>query len=306
MPARKRPADDTLLPLRAPKQPKRTANHPLGGNSSPTQGEVLFARWCAVSMDVMHLLKDTLLSVVGGEYPVLKDGVERCSSTCHYKVGRDAATSLPVSASSNRLPAENGDASGPIPSPPPSPPPPPPPRASTSAHRLPPRLPIPAFPVDANASSHRTQLSTSAPAAAGIHRRIQSSQPNADISQPPVHPNHARSRPNAVASTSKTTLPAREDPKVSGFPGGPQSTGLMSPPSTQASESSIYSVVTRQYPEVGAALQQAAPRRKKSTKKYIERPHILAKEVSRIYCVLRHSADASASTKPGCRRRTRS
>ena len=217
---------------------------------------------------------------------------------------RNTQDTPPVSAPPHPLPVEDGYTSGHIPSPPLTPPPPLPPRAATSSHRLPARQPIPTF---SAASTTSKQLSTSAPAVPDMHQRVLSAQPNGDIRVPPSQPpKYVNARVNAIASTSRTPLLPREDPKVSGFPGGPQSTGLMSPPSTQASESSIYSVVTRQYPEVGAALQQAAPKRKKSTKKYIERPHILAKEVSRIYYILRHSVDASASTKPGCRRRTRS
>ncbi|TBU64826.1 hypothetical protein BD310DRAFT_805286 [Dichomitus squalens] len=258
MPATKRPADDAILPLRVPKQPKRTTTHPLGGNSSPSQYEALLARWSKVGMEFVALMKDTVLSVIGS--------------------GRDAPESLSVPPPTNNLPAANGHASGPIPSPSPSPPPAPPPRASTSAHRIPTRPRIPPFPTEPGTSSHTAiQLSTSAPAATETHRRIQSSQSNVDVSQPPIRLKYVPPRPNAVASTSKTTLPALEDPKVSGFPGGAQSTGLMSPPSTQASESSIRSAVTQKYPEVGAALQQERRRRKRSAK-YIERPHIHAKE----------------------------
>ena len=91
---------------------------------------------------------------------------------------------------------------------------------------------------------------------------------------------------NAVASTSKTTLPAPEAPKVSGFAGDTRASGLMSPPSTQASESSVRSAVTQRYPEVGAALAENAHRRKKPTKQYVEREHIHAKQVSSVHvCV---------------------
>ena len=222
---------------------------------------------------------------------------------------RNTQDTLPVSAPPQQLPFEDGYASGHIPSPPPTPPPAPPPRASTSTHRLPARQPIPTF---SAAPTTSKQLSTSAPAVHGIHQRVHSAQPNGDISLPPSQPaKYVNARANAVASTSKTTLPAREDPKVSGFPGGAKSTGLMSPPSTQASESSIVTTrnaVAQRYPEVGAALQERdrQRRRKVSTKKYIQREHIHAKQVSETSNMATRAAlTAAISTRHGCKKRRR-
>ncbi len=55
----KRRASDTLLPLRASKQPRTTTHHPLGGNSTPSQDYALLARWTRLTVDFMHILKDT-------------------------------------------------------------------------------------------------------------------------------------------------------------------------------------------------------------------------------------------------------
>ena len=291
MPATKRRNDDAILPLRAPKQQKTTASHPLGGNSSPSQHEALLSRWVALGKEFMDAVRVTISFFTGGEWLVFRATACRCLRTCHPQVGRDARDTLPVTAHSPSLPVEDGYASRLIPSPPPTPPPAPPPRASTSTHRLPTRQPIPTFSAEPTTSKLPTQLSTSAPAAPGIHQPARPARPNGSISLPPSQPaKYANARANAVASTSKTTLPAREDPKVSGFPGGAQSTGLMSPPSTQASESEIHSAVnavTQRYPEVGAALQEhdRQRRRKVSTKKYIQREHIHAKQVGGVSSV---------------------
>ena len=111
---------------------------------------------------------------------------------------------------------------------------------------------------------------------------------------------------NAVASTSRQPLPDAQGAKVSGLPAADtKSTGLMSPPSTQASTASIVSAVTERWPEVGVALGQN-PRRKKrqSAKPYVEREHIHAKEASfSVDAPKPHvSADGWCSTRRACRR----
>ncbi|KAI8995349.1 hypothetical protein BD414DRAFT_378946, partial [Trametes punicea] len=255
--AQKRSASESLLPLRAPKQPRRTANHPLGGNSSPSQDEALFARWTKLGTDLTHILRDTFLSM------------NPCEAA--------DADALPVFAPSHAPP--NGDLPEPpaIPSPPPSPPPPLP-RVSTTSRQLPPRPAIPIFPTDLVVHHQRSQLSTSAPAANDVHQRYQSRQNLGATQSRPILSKYASMQANAVASTSKNTLSSLEAPKVSGLHGDTRSAGLMSPPSTQASESSLRSAVTQQYPEVGAALAETAQKRKKSVKSYIEREHIHAKQ----------------------------
>lgn len=190
-----------------------------------------------------------------------------------------------------------------IPSPPPSPPPPP--RASTS-RQLPPRKAIPVFSATSPTHQQTTQLSTSAPAASSIHQRVQSHR-NLIASQPTVIlSKYASMQSNAVASTSKRTLASPEAPKVSGFRGDTMSSGLMSPPSTQASESSIRTVVAQRYPEVGAALEDSTHRRRKSVKKYVEREHIHAKQVRNPCgraCAGGAMTDGRRSIKRACRRR---
>ncbi|CDO72453.1 hypothetical protein BN946_scf184977.g154 [Trametes cinnabarina] len=163
-----------------------------------------------------------------------------------------------------------------MPSPPPSPsPPPPPPRASNSSRQLPSRPAIPAFPSDPVIQGQLGRPSISAPDVRNIHQRTQSHQSVGASQSRPILSKYASMQANAVASTSKNTLEAS---KVSGLHGDTRSAGLMSPPSTQASESSLRSAVTQQYPEVGAALAETAQRRQKSIKKYIEREHIHAKQ----------------------------
>ncbi len=184
--------------------------------------------------------------------------------------------SLPVFASSQASSEEDLREQTSIPSPPPSPPPPP--RASTS-RQLPPRKAIPVFPANSATHHQATQLSTSAPAASSIHQRVQSHR-NPVASQPTIIlSKYASMQPNAVASTSRRTLTSPEAPKVAGFRGDTRSSGLMSPPSTQASESSIRTEIAQRYPEVGAALEDSTHRRRKSVKKYVEREHIHAKQV---------------------------
>lgn len=62
MPSIKRRADDSLLPLRAPKQRKTTAHHPCGGNSSPAQFESLGSRWLNLGKQFMTVMRDTLIA----------------------------------------------------------------------------------------------------------------------------------------------------------------------------------------------------------------------------------------------------
>ncbi|KAH9890937.1 hypothetical protein C8Q73DRAFT_605835, partial [Cubamyces lactineus] len=255
--ARKRPASETLLPLRAPKQARTTISHPLGGNSTPSQDEALLARWSKLSWEFMQVLRDTFVVFNPCECPAgSTPSVTKCA--------------LPANEGSPELVI--------MPSPPATPPPPPPPRASTSTRHLPPRPAIPSFPSDPPTHGSRPQLSTSAPAANGIHQRLQPHQNSSAAQARPILSKYANMQTNAVASTSKNTLASLDVPKVSGLHGDTRAAGLMSPPSTQASESSLRSAVTQKYPEVGAALAESAHRRKKSTKKYIEREHIHAKQ----------------------------
>ncbi|KAI0824098.1 hypothetical protein BC628DRAFT_1379813 [Trametes gibbosa] len=243
MPSHKRAASETLLPLRAPKQARTTTYHPLGGNSSPSQNEALLTRWTRLGTEFMHVLRDTIISIASLGKP-------------------SDADALPFSAPSQRHVEDELQEHNSMPSPPPSPsPPPPPPRATTSTRQLPPRPAIPNFP--ARQLSHQTQvkpLSTSAPVTHGTHQRVQTQQPNA-YTHRPILTKYASMQGNAVASTSKSAMPPVDAPK--------------------ASESSIRSAVTQTYPEVGAALAETSThRRKKSVKKYIEREHIHAKQVS--------------------------
>ncbi|KAH9853156.1 hypothetical protein C2E23DRAFT_698922, partial [Lenzites betulinus] len=262
MPSHKRPASETLLPLRAPKQRRTTTHHPLGGNSSPSQNEALFARWTRLGMEFWSVLRDTVVSITSCEFGTPSDS--------------DAMPSGPSRPHIGDYPQERAA----MPSPPPSPPPPPPPRATTSARQLPPRPAIPTF--SRSRDAHQSQpksLSTSAPAANEIHERVQPQQPNPYVYKP-ILTKYASMQANAVASTSKSTIPPAEAaPKVSGFPDDTRSSGLMSPPSTQASESSIRSAITQTYPEISAALAEThTHRRKRSAKKYVEREHIHAKQ----------------------------
>ncbi|RPD63186.1 hypothetical protein L227DRAFT_417057 [Lentinus tigrinus ALCF2SS1-6] len=257
----KRRASDTLLPLRAPKQPRITTHHPLGGNSTPSQDYALLARWTRLTVDFMHILKDTasfFLRLTGG------------------------TQEEPIYVPSRSVSAPVADEPGTIPSPPPSPPPARPPQYATKVsapRKLPPRQPIPIFPAPPTTSHQLNQLSTSAPAAHGIHQRVQSGR-DSGREQRPYLKAYANMETNAVASTSKNTLSGPYDHKVSDLHEDPRSTGLMSPPSTQDSTSSIVSQATQTYPELGAALQQNARKRRKSVKGYVEREHIHAKAVS--------------------------
>ncbi|KAI0651615.1 hypothetical protein C8Q79DRAFT_48362 [Trametes meyenii] len=241
MVTRKRAASETLLPLRAPKQRRTTVQHPSFGYSSASQYEGLGARWMRLFNDFSRIARDTV------------------NTFNPFRWGDDA-DELPTVQPPNAPMANGYPLHEQILSPPPSPTPSPPrpPRASTSARHLPPR---PAIPIYAPApATHRqpTQLSSSAPAASSIHQRTQS-HPNLAAERPrPILTKYASMQANAVASTSKSALPTLEAPK--------------------ASESSLRSAVTQQYPEVGVALEQSTHRRKKSVKKYIEREHIHAKQ----------------------------
>ncbi|KAI0670138.1 hypothetical protein C8Q78DRAFT_946475, partial [Trametes maxima] len=261
MVTRKRAASETLLPLRAPKQRRTTVQHPSVGDSSASQYEGLAARWMRVFNDLSRVARDTV------------------NTFNPFRWG-DNASELPTVQPSNAPMVNDYPPHEQILSPPPSPTPSPPrpPCASTSARHLPPRPAIPIF-TTAQATHHqRSQFSSSAPAASSIHQRVHSHSNLAAEKPRPILTKYASMQTNAVASTSKSTLPTLEAPKVSGFPGDTRSSGLMSPPSTQASESSLRSAVTQQYPEVGVALEQSTHRRKKSVKKYIEREHIHAKQ----------------------------
>ncbi|KAI0082254.1 cysteine proteinase [Panus rudis PR-1116 ss-1] len=59
MNVRKRRADDSLLPLRAPKIPRTTVTHHLGGNPSPNQDEGLLARWTYFFSEGANLMFET-------------------------------------------------------------------------------------------------------------------------------------------------------------------------------------------------------------------------------------------------------
>lgn len=196
-------------------------------------------------------------------------------------VGGTTEDSLPRYASEPPISTNVSEVEqGPIPSPPPSPPPLPPPPTSNAPRKLPSRQPIPSFPLDAGTFQQHNQARTSAPANHGVHQRDQSGQESNRAEQRPYLRTYANMQSNAVASTSKNTLSVPQDPKVSGLPRDAHSTGLMSPPSSQDSVASIRSIVTQAYPDVATALQQNPRRRQKSGKQYIEREHILAKQVS--------------------------
>ncbi|RDX56114.1 hypothetical protein OH76DRAFT_597513 [Lentinus brumalis] len=254
----KRRASDTLLPLRASKQPRTTTHHPLGGNSTPSQDYALLARWTRLTVDFMHILKDTasfFVRLAGGT--------------------RDEPIYVPSRSASASAPPVHEQGS--IPSPPPSPPPA---RSTHPTRKLPSRQPIPIFPARPTTSHQPIQLSTSAPAANDIHQRVQTGRDSGKEHRPYLKSYENLQQTNAVASTSKNTLSGPYDHKVSDLHEDPKSTGLMSPPSTQDSTSSIVSHATQVYPELGVALRQNARRRRKSVKGYIEREHIHAKAVS--------------------------
>ena len=69
----KRRASDTLLPLRAPKQPRTTTHHPLGGNSTPSQNEALLARWKKLSVEFCRVVADTVACVARCECRRFRD-----------------------------------------------------------------------------------------------------------------------------------------------------------------------------------------------------------------------------------------
>lgn len=277
----KRRASDTLLPLRAPKQPRITTHHPLGGNSTPSQDYALLARWTRLTVDLMHVLRDTASFFLRREYR----HSQFCGSYMNPFLPSVAGGTQqePIYVPSRSASAPAVDEEVPIPSPPPSPPPnrAPLPATTTAAPRkLPPRQPIPVFPTAPTTARPPTQPSTSAPAAHGIHQRVQSGH-DSGREQRPFLKTYANMQTNAVASTSKNTLSGPYDHKVSDLYEDRKSTGLMSPPSTQDSTSSILSHATQTYPELGVALQQnARNKRRKPAKGYVEREHIHAKAVS--------------------------
>ncbi|KAI0735421.1 hypothetical protein C8Q76DRAFT_712203 [Earliella scabrosa] len=258
----KRRASDTLLPLRAPKQPRTTTHHPLGGNSTPSQNEALLARWKKLSVEFCRVVADTVACVA------------------RSFTGGARHEALPRHNSEPAVSVSIAEEYGSMPSPPPSPPLAPPPPATNAARKLPTRQPIPVFP--ALPSQQHILPPPPRPATAHHgHDRAQADHEKSRAAHGPYLSTYANMQTNAVASTSKHTLSGPQDPKVSRLPRDTNTTGLMSPPSSQESAYSIRSAVVQTYPEVAEALQQNPPRRRrKSGKQYIEREHIHAKAVS--------------------------
>ena len=62
----KRPASDSLLPLRSAKVPRTSMEHRLGGNASPSEASGILSRWKLLIQETLHLTRDTLSALVGG------------------------------------------------------------------------------------------------------------------------------------------------------------------------------------------------------------------------------------------------
>ena len=282
MPSLKRPADDSILPLRAPKHRKTTAQHPNGENSSPSQLEGLASRWKVALTEVRGALSETMKygfthigRILGCEYLINPEGLYH--GTLDTVGKRSDANEVEEGPQQPQGPDANDHSS--IPSPPPSPPRKP---SASIGHALPPRPPIP-FPTSRIEPSIPVVTN---PANEPGPKQADISRPNGRPKAAPTHSKYPPIQTNAVASTSRETLPGgsggARDGKVSGIPAAdPKSSGLMSPPSTQASSASVIENVSETYPDVARVLKEERRRRSGERKAaYTHRPHIYAKQVS--------------------------
>ncbi|OBZ79009.1 Sentrin-specific protease 1 [Grifola frondosa] len=241
MSSRKRQASDTLLPLRAPKHPRTTRDHYLGGNSSPSQFEALSARWGRLAMDFFKLLRDSVTQAFEPPAPTPED------------VGRPSVKATV------------------IPSPPPSPPPPPPPPQVSSSG--PPRrvsaLPVLRLPATTHPTSH---VDAPAPASAGSTKTLapppdatptQGSSAPQPSGEGPVSPRFVRkgSEPQANAQPNGVITPPSTDSSTSA-----RETAINMYPELSAALNRPH-VRRRRSPEAGAG----------AGKRYIQREHIHAK-----------------------------